>query len=352
MDYESYQTDDFLTDESFIQYCYNEKEAAKAKWENIIAEKPELIKKISDARELCLLLGIRVSPAEKAIALERLKAAINESPEVEEPQSYNIPRIKAYFASWMAVAASLLIIAGAFGVYKYNTAATGAAMYSEATDGDYTLISNTDFNHRKQVILPDGSTVLLNSLSSLKIARNYNVNNRHVLLSGEAFFSVKKNKDKPFVVITSKTATTALGTSFKVQSYPNEGTATVMLSTGKVKVECTQPKLKVEDVILIPGQQAVLAKGSKNFDQTDFYAQNLQNWIDRKLVFSNASLTEITAKLREMYGITIIPANKPGAAIVFTGQFTDKNLTDVLDAIGFTNHFTYKQEGNSVKLIF
>lgn len=351
MDYESYQTDDFLTDESFIQYCYNENEAAQTKWENIIAEKPELIKKINDARELCLLLGIRVSPAEKAIALERLKAAINESPEVDEPQPY-IPRIKNYFASWMAVAASLLIIAGAFGIYKFNTATTGVALYREATDANYTLVSNTDFNHRKQIILPDGSTVLLNGLSTLKIARNYNVNNRHVLLSGEAFFSVKKNKDKPFVVITGKTATTALGTSFKVQSYPNEATATVMLSTGKVKVESTQPELKVADVLLIPGQQAVLSKGDKNFDQSDFYAQNLQNWIDRKLVFANADLTQITAKLREMYGITITPANKPGTAIVFTGQFNDKNLTDVLDAIGFTNHFTYKQEGSSVKLIF
>ncbi|HMG08100.1 MAG TPA: hypothetical protein VK609_06285, partial [Mucilaginibacter sp.] len=77
MDYGSYQIDDFLTDDSFVQYCYDDNAAAKAKWENILAERQELTPQIREARELCLLLGIRVSPTEKAIALERLKAAID-----------------------------------------------------------------------------------------------------------------------------------------------------------------------------------------------------------------------------------------------------------------------------------
>lgn len=353
MDYGLYQIDDFLTDDSFVQYCYDDNAAAKAKWENILAERPELTQKISEARELCLLLGIRVSPAQKAIALERLKAAIDASPEVTEPaQSPLIVHIKTYFSRWVAIAASLLIIAGAFGIYKYNAAPSGAALYSQATDANYTIIANTDFNHRKQVTLPDGSSVLLNGSSTLKIARDYNVSNRHVLLSGEAFFAVKKNKEKPFVVITDKTATTALGTSFKVQSYPHEAEASVMLATGKVKVECTQARLDISDVTLIPGQQAALYQGDKSFKQSNFNGKNLQNWINRKLVFNSAGLEEITGKLKEMYGIVIIPANKPASAILFTGQFNDKNLTDVLDAIGFTNHFTYKQEGHSVKLMF
>jgi transmembrane sensor len=353
MDYGLYQIDDFLTDDSFVQYCYDDNAAAKAKWENILAERPELTQKISEARELCLLLGIRVSPAQKAIALERLKAAIDASPEVIEPaQSPLIVHIKTYFSRWVAIAASLLIIAGAFGIYKYKAAPSGAVLYSQATDANYTIIANTDFNHRKQVTLPDGSSVLLNGSSTLKIARDYNVNNRHVLLSGEAFFSVKKNKEKPFVVITDKTATTALGTSFKVQSYPHEAEASVMLATGKVKVEYTQARLDISDVTLIPGQQAALYQGDKSFKQSNFNGKNLQNWINRKLIFNSAGLEEITGKLKEMYGIVIVPANKPASAIVFTGQFDDKNLTDVLDAIGFTNHFTYKQEGHSVKLMF
>jgi len=353
MDYALYKTEDFLTDESFILYCYGDDEAAKAHWENILNDQPELRKNINDARSLCLLLGIKVSTAEKVTALERLKTIIDLTGEIGEPQSY--PYIlgrKTYFSRWMAIAASLLIIASTYGIYKFNVPPSSAALYSAANTANYRLIGTTDFNHRKHIVLPDGSSVLLNGSSTLKIANDYNASNRHVLLSGEAFFLVKKNPQKPFVVITGKIATTALGTSFKVQSYPDENEASVMLLTGKVKLESTQYNLKVDHVTLLPGQQASLPKGDNAFNQSSFSEEGLHNWLNRKLVFSDAGLKEITVKLKEMYGIVVIPVNKPGEDISFTGQFNDKNLTDVLDAIGFTNHFTYKQEGNSVKLMF
>ncbi|GAA3968660.1 FecR family protein [Mucilaginibacter dorajii] len=351
MDYSSYQIEDFLTDDSFIAYCYNDDNAAVTKWENILAENPALAPKMSEARELCLLLAIKVSPAEKAIALERLKQAITAVGDVE-PES-RIISIRNYFTKWVAIAASLLIMAGAFAVYKINnTNPSGAALYSAATDANYKLIGKTDFGHRKLIKLPDGSLALLNGSSTLKIAKDYNENNRHLLLSGEAFFSVTKDKHKPFVVITGKTATTALGTSFKVESYNNAQVASVMLSTGKVKVECTQPDLKVEDVMLIPGQKAALYNGDKAFTQTTFYAKDLQNWIDRKLVFKGADLKEIAAKLKTVYGVIIVPKDKTGDEVSFTGEFIGKDLTEVLDAIGFTNHFTYKQSGSTVQLQF
>jgi ferric-dicitrate binding protein FerR (iron transport regulator) len=352
MDYSSYQTTDFLTDDSFVQYCYNDNKAAVAKWEAILVEHPPLSKNIGDARELCLLLGIKVSPAEKAAALNRLKAAINQASEVEEPQYQKTINIKKHFTGWLAIAATLLVMAGAFAVYQFNAPPSGAKLYSAATDVNYTTVGSTDFDHRKHIVLPDGTSVLLNGSSTLKIAKDYNASNRHVLLVGEAFFEVTKNKHKPFVVITGKTATTALGTSFKVQSYPGEAVASVMLSTGKVKVESTRPDQKVDDVLLIPGQQAVLTNGETAFKQSTFYATSLQNWIDRKLIFKSAGLDEISAKIKATYGITITPVNKPADGVSFTGEFTGKNLTEVLYAISFTNHFTYKQEGSTVKLNF
>lgn len=351
MDYSSYQIEDFLTDDSFIAYCYKDDNAGVTKWENILAENPALGPKMSEARELCLLLAIKVSPAEKAIALERLKQAITMVGEVE-PES-RVVSIRNYFTKWVAIAASLLIMAGAFAVYKISNAnPSGAALYSAATDANYKLIGKTDFGHRKLIKLPDGSFALLNGSSTLKIAKDYNENNRHLLLSGEAFFSVTKNKHKPFVVITGKTATTALGTSFKVESYNNAQVASVMLSTGKVKVECTQRDLKVEDVMLVPGQKAALYNGDTAFTQTTFYAKDLQNWIDRKLVFKGADLKEIAAKLKTVYGVVIVPKDKTADGVSFTGEFIGKDLIEVLDAIGFTNHFTYKQSGNTVQLQF
>lgn len=351
MDYSSYQAADFLTDDSFIAYCYAESTEAIEKWENIAAQNPGIGEKIHDARELCLLLGIKVGAPEKAAALERLKKALDETVEAEQPES-RIIGLRNYVMRWIAVAAAVLIMAGAFAVYQLNTNPTGAALYSAANDHNYTLIGQTKAGERRFIRLPDGSTALLNGASSLKIATDYNARNRHLLLTGEAFFSVTKNKHKPFVVITGKTATTALGTSFKVESYPGSGVASVMLSTGKVKVECTQPDLEVADVTLVPGQQAELFKGAKVFTQTSFNANDLQNWINRKLVFKDASLAEITAKIKATYGIVIAPVDKAGESISFTGEFIGKDINVVLEAIGFTNHFTYKQDGNTIKLVF
>ena len=308
---------------------------------------------IIEARNLCFLLGVKVSAAEKATALERLKTAVDLTGEINKPQPFpSVPGKKTYFSRWMAVAASLLVLMSAYAVYRWITPPSGAELYREATAANYRLIGTTDFDHRKQILLPDGSSVLLNGSSTLKIANDYDDADRHVLLSGEAFFSVKKNPQKPFVVITGKIATTALGTSFKVQSYPAEQEANVMLLTGKVKVESTQASLKFVQVALVPGRQATLTTGSKAFSQSGFSKAGLHNWLNRKLVFSDAGLKEISIKLKEMYGIVVKPANKPGEDISFTGQFNDKNLTTVLDAIGFANHFTYKQEGNRIKLMF
>jgi ferric-dicitrate binding protein FerR (iron transport regulator) len=352
MDYSSYQIEDFLTDDSFIAYCYAENAEAIKKWENIAAENPGIVQYINEARELCLLLGIKVGAVEKAAALDRLKLALEEVAVEEEQPESRIITMHNYVMRWIAVAAAILIMAGAFAVYQLNTNPTGAALYSAANDHNYTLIGQTKAGERKFIHLPDGSTALLNGASSLKIATDYNNNNRHLLLTGEAFFSVTKNKHKPFVVITGKTATTALGTSFKVESYTNAEVASVMLATGKVKVECTQPDLDVADVTLIPGQKATLFKGDKVFTQTSFDNNELQNWLNRKLVFKDANLTEISAKIKTMYGITIAQTDKAGDGISFTGEFSGKDINEVLEAIGFTNHFTYKQDGNTIKLLF
>lgn len=352
MDYSSFQIEDFLTDDSFIAYCYAESAEAIEKWENIAAQNPGIVQQINDARELCLLLGIKVGAAEKAAALDRLKYALEEVTAEEEQPESRIVTMRNYLMRWVAVAAAILIMVGAFAVYQLNSNPSGAALYSAANDHNYTLIGQTKAGERKFINLPDGSTALLNGASSLKIATDYNAHNRHLLLTGEAFFSVTKNKHKPFVVITGKTATTALGTSFKVESYPNEQVASVMLSTGKVKVECTQADLQVADITLIPGQQASLFKGDKIFTQSNFNNHDLQNWINRKLTFKDADLAEISIKIKAMYGIAIAPVDKAGDGISFTGEFSGKDLNEVLEAIGFTNHFTYKQDGNTIKLLF
>jgi transmembrane sensor len=220
--------------------------------------------------------------------LTKLKAAI--ANEQLKKQTLPVGKVRRLWLPRIAVAATLLVLVIAYGLYKYNAPVSGAVLYSRITNTNYHLVAQTNYGNRKSVVLPDGTTVTLNGSSSLKIANDYNGNDRHVLLTGEAFFEVTKDKTRPFVVLTAKTATTALGTSFKVSSYAASKTASVMLATGKVKVEATQANANVADQILIPGQQVVLADGGNSFTKSEFNKAELQNWLNSKLIFSNATL--------------------------------------------------------------
>src|SRR5690606_26229989 len=73
-----------------------------------------------------------------------------------------------------------------------------------------------------QVILPDGSEVWLNANSTLTYPSKFTENERKVNFSGEAYFSVVKNTQKPFKVISHGQQVEVLGTEFNISSYPNE----------------------------------------------------------------------------------------------------------------------------------
>ena len=350
MDHSEYNIENLLLNESFINFCYRSNASDIEYWEYKLKNEGEHAGSIKQARELCLLLAVKVSPAEKKIQLEKLKHDI-EHTIVSQPEKLTVIAKVRQLWLWASIAASFLLITGIY-IAKYKTGHIAASvMYSAITNSNYHLTAQTDFNHRKTIVLPDGSTVIMNGSSTLKIAADFNVSNRHVLLSGEAFFLVKKNHAKPFVVFTDRTATTALGTSFKVQSYPGERTGSVMLTTGKVRVESTKTTT-VDEVILTPGQQAVLAKNTAGFVKSGFDKISIQNWLNRKLVFSNSDLTNITTKFKDIYGINIIATNISPDKVMFTGEFNGRNPIEVLDAISFSNHFTYKQTGNTITLIF
>jgi transmembrane sensor len=350
MDHSEFNIENLLTSESFINFCYGTNKTDVQLWEDKIVANPDASGNIEQARELCLLLAVKVSPGEKQIQLDKLKQQIEQAGVLQIEKKTIGTKVKQLWI-WASVAASFLLFTTIYIAHYRASQSTASAMYSHINNSNYRLTAQTDFNHRKTVVLPDGSTVIMNGSSTLKVAADFNIKNRHVLLTGEAFFLVKKNHAKPFVVFTDKTATTALGTSFKVQSYPAETVASVMLSTGKVKVESTKTNT-IDEVILTPGQQAVLANNKTAFVKSGFDNLSIQNWLNRKLVFANSDLTDITRKFKEIYGINLITSKISPDKVMFTGQFNDQNPIEVLEAIGFSNHFTYTQSGNNITLIF
>jgi ferric-dicitrate binding protein FerR (iron transport regulator) len=104
-----------------------------------------------------------------------------------------------------------------------------------------------------QVVLPDGSKVWLNAESSLHFPTAFTGNQREVTLTGEAYFEVAKNKEKPFRVKVDGMSINVLGTHFNVNAYSDENTIKTSLLEGSVKIIKNN-----KSNLLKPGKQSVL----------------------------------------------------------------------------------------------
>ncbi len=112
-----------------------------------------------------------------------------------------------------------------------------------------------------QVVLPDGTKVWLNASSSLRFPTAFVGKQRDVELTGEAYFEVAKNKEKPFHVNVKEMQIEVLGTHFNVNAYSDENSIKTSLLEGSVKI-----KNGSESGLLKPGQQGVIKNNSKNIE--------------------------------------------------------------------------------------
>lgn len=352
-DYLHYKAEDLLLDESFLHYCAGDPEAVK-NWKAFISSHPEMEKEVFIAFNLYHNISVKSTAEHKSAALAELKTRIAQL-NVNEEQTGAIvrPVNHSKIRRLLAVAAVTvgIIMAGTFLYLNKKNAFnsdTSPAFFAKASYGQE-IHSAAD--QRKKITLPDGSEVTLNYGSSIRIASDYNEEQRWIHLDGEAFFEVKPDKNKPFVVITKNNATTALGTSFKVRNYAGESFSDVMLATGKVKVQSMSGKKEDKNVILLPGEKARSIQEGVLVKST-FDMMVLRDWQSLQIELNQANLDQIIASLEFNYGVQVKLQNKPARPIAFTGKFSKESLHDVLEAMSYTNKFSYTQRGTVVSILF
>jgi hypothetical protein len=150
-----------------------------------------------------------------------------------------------------------------------------------------------------QVILPDGSTVILNALSSLIFPDRFLGNERRVELTGEAYFKVAKNKEKPFKVTARGQEVEVLGTQFNLNSYSDEPNIVTTLEEGSVRVKGAQGSR-----VIAPGQQSLFDNGNDISVRQANLAEALA-WKNGEMVFDDAELPAIMRQVSRWYNIQI-----------------------------------------------
>jgi transmembrane sensor len=195
-----------------------------------------------------------------------------------------------------------------------------------------------------QLILEDGTKVWLNAASSIRFPVVFNSSDRRVEITGEVYFEVARDKEKPFRVDANGTTVEVLGTNFNINSYADEETINTTLLEGSVKVSKGD-----RQKIIIPGQQAqVDGKGEvrteKNVNVTEVMA-----WKNNLFSFNNMDIKKLMRQLSRWYDVEVIFKNEMAEPVTFIGGISRTvNLSTVLNILEQTGEVKFDIEGKKI----
>jgi transmembrane sensor len=222
-----------------------------------------------------------------------------------------------------------------------------------------------------QFRLPDGSVVRMNAGSKLNFEKiHVSEGIREVYLSGEAFFDVVKNPDRPFIIHTSAIDVKVLGTSFNVKAYPEDKTTETSLISGSVEVFLK--KRGNERHLLKPNEKLVVLNYNivEEKIQDNTVAVKQQNeplvaikkltykngetvaveaaWTEQKLSFEDKPFIELALEMERWYNVKIIFMSNKAAQFHFSATFKEETIAQALEALKFSQDFKYNIVKDSV----
>ena len=224
------------------------------------------------------------------------------------------------------------------GLYRYAAILVilfGLALYFRDTGFQSDVITEnamvmitTSIGEKEEVLLSDGTKVIVNSNSALSYPTNFTGNTREVLLKGEAFFEVTENKEKPFIVNTNEGMDIkVLGTVFNVKSYPEDKKVETTLVSGKVQVVERKDN---KTVLLYPSQRATYNKADDKLIIDKVETERLISWKDGKLIYDETDLNIVLKDLERVYDVTFLVNSKELLDYKFKGVFDNLTIEEVL----------------------
>ena len=193
------------------------------------------------------------------------------------------------------------------------------------------------------ITLSDGTRVYLNAASKLKYPVQFDSKRREVYLSGEAYFEVTKDMNRPFYVVTDAVRVKVYGTEFNVNTNGIGGTQTTLVS-GKVGI---WGRGSVQEYIMKPFQLAEFGDNGEFKGIRDVDVKTYTAWKEGFFVFEDEGLEGILNRLSRWYDVDIFYSNERVKTYHFTGHMEKyENIETILNAISkmVGVHFTIKEK--------
>jgi ferric-dicitrate binding protein FerR (iron transport regulator) len=271
---------------------------------------------------------------------------------------------------YWAAAAVVALTAALFGILKPFISNSGEEPANQANE------ISTRQGSKTKVQLPDGSVVWLNAGSKLTYNKDFGQHLREVTLSGEGFFDVVKNKEKPFIIHTSSINIKVLGTAFNVKAYPEDKQTETSLIHGSIEVTIKdRPKDKiilspseklvvknvpvvqpsktvtngaaVTEVKQVPEVSSLVSINKLRYSPADSTVAETE-WVNNRLVFRDEAFSDVAIRMQRWYDVRIEIRDEQLAGERLSGSFENETILQALDALKFFLPFKYDQNGNKI----
>jgi len=340
--FDDYHVEDFVTDESFVNYWLNKNSRDRLFWEEWLAQHPAKASEAAEAKQLLEMLSLRLPETEYIEELEKMKAITS----AKIPGGKHLAvrhllgtgnvtfKIKRKKIFRYAVPLTLILLIGGYFTLQ--------SLKSEGTS--LKEISNKG-NAPMTVTLSDNTVVTLGSHSSLHYPKTFMGISRDVYLEGEAFFNVTHDAAHPFKVYEDDVTTTVLGTEFDVKKDFQNSTITVELLKGSVRVEAAGTNgVAAQSVILSASERVVYNPNDNAFHKELMFVSTRQA---PRMQFKYDDFNTIAGKFKDAYGVTVINKSK-NTNWRFNGEFENVTANELIENICLAKNLDYEFRNDTI----
>ncbi len=268
----------------------------------------------------------------ESLVLGKIYREIKHREEQAEPKRSVSIRVIAYFSRIAAVLFIPLLL--------WHVATRNERRLAGSQD-TYTGIYSP-LGSRTMFYLPDGSKGWLSGGSYLEYPERFPGKTRNVSLTGEAFFDVKTNPKKPFVVSVKNLHVVAKGTSFNVIAWDDVPEAEIVLAEGKLDIYHQTTEGQKRLASLIPGELLhCMPEVSESYIQKADVGKYI-SWTEGKLVFRDDPFTDVVKRINRWYNVNIVIKDEILETYSYVATFQDETLDEVLKMLAISAPIWYK----------
>ncbi len=332
-EYNTYTVDDFVQDDEFRNWIMRPDNFSDSYWNEYLRVYPEKAGLIKIARQIVDALLFE----EREIKSSEYQGALNNLKKYLDKKSGK-KHLVGQFSFWLGRIAVILIVPLLLAVSLLYFENSG----SQAPQMVRYIVPN---GQKSKVVLADGSSVWLNSGSTLSYSADKK-NSRKVFLSGEAFFDVVKDRKHPFLVETGNYTVKVYGTQFNVYDCKKTQESEVILKEGSVSILINnQEKLKLQ-----PGQRFYMNE-KKKYTITRVNPDLYLSWKDNVLRINKERLQDLIIRMERWYGVNIRVENfEQVKDLRYTLTIKTESLREMLELIRIVTPFHYEINGENLTL--